>query len=607
MTMMRSMLVTIICSLLTGCISAEELKLTASVSPTVMRVGDQFNLTFTSDQEVSELELPPIDNIDVLGGPRQGHSQSVYSVNGKITTSSTYQYTYFLRALKEGKFTIPAISAKIKSKLIHSNPVNIEVLAANSQPARTNQGGPAAGAVHNGSVSDKDLFVSLQLDKKEVYLGEQITATVKIYTKVNLSGVDQNFKGPDFTGFFTEPMNVPQLDHLQSEALNGDIYYTGVVRKVMIIPQKTGEIKIQPFTIDVAIRQEVRRRVADPFFDDFDIPDVQETQVKLKSKEISVQVNPLPANAPASFGGAVGTFSFSSSLNKTETHTNEPLTLKLTVSGKGNIKLINEPNPDIPADLEKFDPVINSHLDNALSGSKTFEYLLMPKAPGTFAIPPVEFSYFDLSARQYKTLKSQAFTIHVERGQGDTLLTTTPGAAKEDVKLINRDIRFIKNKPFGLNPDKSFWSDSLWYYSLYVLLLALFVLLTWLRRKSIRNRADIAWVRVRKADRYARKRLNKSAILLKQGETNQFYEELLGALWGYLSDKLNISLSVLSRETASSALIVKSIDEALIEELFRIISESEMARYGQVTGHEGMEKLYHDALSVITILQQKLK
>ncbi len=605
--MKRFLLIITIFSFLQGCLSAQESKLTASVSPSVMRVGDQFNLTFTSDQEVSELEIPPVDNIEIVGGPRQGHSQSVYSVNGKVTSSSTYQYTYFLKALKEGKFSIPSVTAHIKDKPVRSNPVTIEVLAANSQPAKSSQDASEPAQTHDGSVSDKDLFVNLLVDKKEVYLGEQITATVKIYTKVNLSGVDPNFKGPDFTGFFTEPLTVPQLRNLQSESYNGDIYGTGVLRKTIIIPQKTGPIEIKSFDLDVTMRQQVRRRIADPFFDDFDFPDVQEIPVKLRSREVTVQVKSLPDNAPASFGGAVGNFTFSSSLNKTSTRTNEPITLKLTISGRGNIKLINEPQFELPGDLEKFDPVINSRLDNSPSGTKTFEYLIMPKAPGTFTIPSVEFSYFDPSSKKYKIIKSQEFTVTVEKGKGDAAAELAPGITKEDIKLLNQDIRFIRNKPIPLQVNKSFWADSVWYYLSYLLLIVLFVLIARSRRKQIRNKSDVALMRLRKADRYARKRLTKSAELLKQGETNRFYEELLGAVWGYLSDKLNIPLSALSRETARTALQARSTDESLMDGLFKIIDECEVARYGQVSEYQGMEKLYRDTLNVITMLQQKLK
>jgi hypothetical protein len=606
--MIRNTLIFLFIFLLPGCARAEQNSFTASVSPGVMRVGDQFNLTYTSDEEISGLALPDVENIQVLGGPSKGHSQSVYSVNGKITTSSTYQYTYFLRALKEGKYTIPGVAVKMRNKTIKCNAVTIEVLAANSNPATgTGQGNTAGNEPVTGKVSEKSLFVLLTLDKKEVYLGERITATVKIYTKVSLSGINPNFKGPDFTGFFTEPVDIPELRNLQSEAYNGDIYYTGVIRKAVIIPQKSGTLTIKPFDMEVAMRQEVRHKISDdPFFQDFDIPEVQDIPVKLKSHEVTVKVKSLPANAPASFGGAVGDFAFNASLNKTETRTNEPVTLKLTVSGNGNVKLINEPPLDLPSDLEKFDPVINTHGDNA-SQSKTFEYLINPKNPGDFTIPAIEFSYFDPASGQYKSLHSQSFNLHVTRGEGDTMMQVMPGMAKEDIRMINQDIRFIRNKPMDLTTGKSYLADSPLYYLLYLLLLGIFIALIYTRRKFVRERADKAGMRLKKADRYARKRLIGSYQLLRQGETSRFYEELLGAVWGYLSDKLKISMSSLSKETAHEALKAKSVDDSLTDELFQIISESEAARYGMASGSTEMEKLYKDTLRVITSLQQKLK
>jgi hypothetical protein len=586
-------------------IRGQETSLTATASPNVLRVGEQFNLVYTSDEEVSELKLPDIENIELLGGPSQGHSQSVYSVNGKITTSSTYQYTYFLRASKEGKFTINAATAKIKNKAVRSNAITIEVVASGNSTPRSDLGNEPDDS-KSPEIRSEDLYVSLIPDKSEVYLGEQIIATIKIYTKVNLSGIDPNFKGPDFRGFFTEPVETPALRNLQRETIGGDIFYTGVLRKVVIIPQKAGEITIQPFEIDVAVRQELKRRSVDPFFDDFAFPDVQETAVNLKSKAVKIVVKPLPANAPKSFTGAVGSFNFTSSLSKTTAGINEPLTLKYTISGKGNIKLINELNLEVPYDLEKYDPVINTHTNSPLSGTKTFEYMIVPKNAGTFSIPPLAFSYFDPSVNQFKTISSQAFTIEVEKGGGDTLVLDLPGVSKEDVKMLNQDIRFIKDEKFSMKPEY-YLSDSPLFYSLYALLLALFLFMLWIRSRIIRSNADIVGVRIRRADRYARKRLRKSAELIKLGKNNAFYETLLGAIWGYLSDKLNIPVSTLSRDTAKSALHAKGVDDIVIEDLFSIINECEMARYAQAAGNVTMEKLYRHAIDVISALQQKLK
>lgn len=586
--------------------AAQEVTVTASAAPNVLRTGDQFNLTYSANQEITGVELPQMEGVVLLGGPSQGRFQSVSSVNGKVTTNSTYQFTYFMQANREGKLNIPAATVRVKGKSYKTNAVTLEVLAATSQPAKGN-GNAGTNAAQAVAPGDDNVMVRLLTDKKEVYLGEQITATVKIYTKVTLAGVDLTFKGPDFTGFFTEPVEVPQLRNLQREAVNGDIYYSGVLRKMVVMPQKTGQLTIKPFDLQVAVRQEVRRRSVDPFFEDFDFPDIQEVPLKLESKSVTIRVNPLPPGAPESFTGGVGSFSFKASLSKNTAVTQEPLTLKLAVTGRGNIKLINEPRLELPPDFEKYDPVINTNQDNGAGGTKTFEYMLVPRVAGDFTIPAVEFTYFDPVARQYRTLRSEAFTVNVSRGSGDTLMAMAPGMAQEDIRLLNRDIRYIKNKGLNLRTHTTYWADSVGYYLLYAITTVLFVLLLVLIRKRARERADTVGLRLRQADRYARKRLVKSEALLKQGDSNRFYEEMLGAVWGYLSDKLKIPLSSLSSETAQTALKSRNVEDELTGELFRIISECEMARYGQLSGNHAMEKLYRETLDVISKIQQKLR
>jgi hypothetical protein len=586
---------------------AQEVQFTASVSPNVLRIGEQFNLTYTADQELGEINVPEIRDFELLGGPSQGHSQSVFNDNGKITTTSTWQYTYFFRTVKEGKFTIPPASAKIKSKTYKSNPVTVEVIKGSDPSVSQNQDARNENTAQPSNINDNDLYVRLILDKKEAYLGEQVTATIKIYSRVNLFRIDRGFKGPDFTGFFTEPVDVPPLLNLQREAVNGEIYGTGILRKLVIVPQKSGELTIQPFELDVTLRQEVRRRMADPFFDDFTFPEVQEIPVTLKSRPVKLSVRPLPPNAPASFTGAVGNFRLTSSINKTSTSTHDPLTLKLTITGSGNLKLINQVEVNVPYDMEKYDPVINLHMDTPHSGYKTFEYLIMPRIAGQFTIPPAEFTFFDVGSRQYKTLKTQEYLIQVEKGQGDTLMAVVPGLAKEDVKILNQDVRFIKTKPFRLQKINIFIMQSPVYYFLYVLALLIFMAVVWNHNRLIRQNADIAGLRLRKADKYAKKRLKKSSGLLKQGNDAAFYEELLGALWGYLSDKLNIPVAVLSKDSAKATLQKRGVDQEMIDRLFLVTDACELARYARGTGNMAMEELYSEALNVITNLQQKLK
>jgi hypothetical protein len=303
----------------------------------------------------------------------------------------------------------------------------------------------------------------------------------------------------------------------------------------------------------------------------------------------------------------VGNFKMNASINKTATITNDPLTLKLVVSGKGNLKLINEVEVRVPYDMERYDPVINTRLDNPLSGSKTFEYLIMPKVEGIFTIPAVEFTYFDPDNKQYKTVRTQSYQISVGKGQGDTLMAVGSGVTKEDVKMLNRDIRFIKTKPFRIYAIKYFMAQSPWYFLLYALALIIFIAALFVRSRLIRQSADIAGLRLRKADKYARKRLKKSEGLLKQGNDAAFLEELLGALWGYVSDKLNIPMALLSKDSAMTTLQARAVDQEMIERLFKITDACEIARYARGTDDFSRDKLYRDALEIITTLHQKLK
>jgi hypothetical protein len=318
-------------------------------------------------------------------------------------------------------------------------------------------------------------------------------------------------------------------------------------------------------------------------------------------------VKELPSATPASFKGAVGNFKMNAYLNKTNTVTNDPLTLKIAISGRGNLKLINEVAVKVPYDMEQYDPVINTHMDNPQSGSKTFEYMIMPRVEGAFDLEPVEFTYFDPDSRQYKTLKSQSFHVEVAKGQHDTLMVIGSGVTKEDVKMLNQDIHFIKTKSFRLSPAGQYIIMSPWYYLSFLFLLVLFGTIFILREKMIRQNADAAGMRLRKADKYARKRLRKSEALLKQGKDAAFYEELLGAIWGYLSDKLKLPMASLSKDSARSLLVVRAVDEETIGRLFNIIDACEMARYSGMAANYEKSSLYREALTLITLLHHKLK
>jgi len=326
----------------------------------------------------------------------------------------------------------------------------------------------------------------------------------------------------------------------------------------------------------------------------------------LLSKPVKISVKSLPENAPVTFKGAVGKFSIASSLNNTNIKANEPLTYKLTIRGTGNLKLINEIVVNVPDEMEIYDPVINTRFDNALTGSKTFEYMIVPKTAGSFNLPAVAFTFFDVESGQYKTIQTQSYQIHVAKGENDSVFDASSPVNKEDVKLLSRDIQYIKTNSVRLSRKDSFFGCTPLFYFACLMVIFLFVLFLLMRKRLIRQQSDVAGLRLRKADKYARKRLKSCEALLKQGNDSAFYEEMLGAFWDYLSHKLNIPVSALSKESAGIALKNRNINQELIDQLFDVTNICEMARYGHGGGVE-KQQLYRNAIAVITLLHQKLR
>jgi hypothetical protein len=589
---------------LSAVIHAQDVPFIATAEPNVLRVGEQFTINYESNQKIGDIELPAFNDFQYLGGPSVGQSTQIESTSGKTYSKTTYTYTYYFRAVKEGKFTIAPATARIKNKSIQSNALTIEIVGSGSSGASAQGQQVQGNANPSGNASD-DVFVKLTLNKNEAYIGEQIVATVKIFTKLQISGIDQRYKGPDFTGFFTEPIEIPPLRNLERENVNGDIFYTGILQKVLLIPQKTGELIIPPFELDISIRQQVKRKPTN-FFDEFFEPSVQDIPMKLKSNRMVVKSKSLPAEKPVTFTGAVGSFTLQTSVDKTKVSTNDAVNYKIAVRGTGNYKIVDEPVLNFPPDIEKYDPVIKTSPESPMAGTKTFEYLLIPHYPGEFTVPPIEFTYFDLKSKQFKTIRSSSHTILVERGEGDTLLPVISGMAKEDVKLLRSDIQYIKLKTWKPAFQGSTLVKDLRFYLLYLILTLVSGFVLWLKRNHIRRTRDIVLVKNRKANKYARKRLKKAAGMIHTENKNAFYDELLRALWLYLSDKLNIPMADLSKESASVALAAHPVKEETMNKMFEIISACELVRYAPASEAVNAGQLLDDAVKLIVRLQQEL-
>lgn len=594
---------------------ADDVTFTAN-APKAVEVGEQFRLQFVLNAKGSNFSEPDITDFQVLSGPNTSSSSSIQWVNGTMSQSVTNTYTFILLAEKEGTFTIPSATIKSGGKTYQSNQISIEVVAGsgrNANAGQSHQQGSSQGgnsepaAVNNSDLSGDDLFVAITVDKKKLYQGQYLVATVKLYTKKDVAGFE-DVKFPPFTGFWSSDLESPQQVMLERENVNGQIYNTGLLKKVLLMPQRSGELTIDPMEIVVLTRTRVRSN--NPF-DDFFGGSYRTVQNKLSSKPVKINVEPMPAGKPADFSGGVGSFTMSASVDKNEVKANEAVTLKVKISGAGNLKFINNLKIDFPPDLDVYDPKTTQNIKtdaSGMSGSVTFDYLFIPRYAGSYRIAPVSFSYFDTKTKSYKTLKSEDFTIQVEKGNGeaDASSGVVQALTKEDVRLIGKDIRYIKPVQ-KLERKSGMLYGTTAFYCGYAIPLLIFIAVILFRLAQIKQNANQAAVKNRKANKVSKKRLRQASKYMKQGQESQFYDELLKAVWGYLSDKLSIPVANLSKDNVSDILASHSVDSQLVGELMDLLNSCEFARYAPTAVSGGMDEIFSKADKIISKLDQKVK
>jgi len=604
----------VVCVLLLGAAFntfAQDIQFTAN-APKVVEVGEQFQVQFSVNAKASNFIAPELKDFNLLMGPSTSQQSYVsYDNSGKVSQVFTLSYVYVFEAVKAGKFMVGPAEVTVGGKKYKSNGFTIEVIqgaggrSSGSQQQQQQQQ-PSSSSQDEQVTGSDEVFIRLLVDRKNVYQGEYLTATVKLYTKLQVSSVGNI--SPSLSGFFTQDIDIPQPS-LVKENVNGQIYYTATLKKIILIPQRSGSLKIDPLSVECVVQRAVKSR-SRGFFDDFFGPDVQEQKVMLKTLPVAIQVKPLPSNKPESFKGAVGKFSFNATMDKSSVKANDAITLKLNVNGTGNIKLIESPKVTFPTDFDTYDPKISQSTapkSGDISGSKTFEYLMIPRNPGTYKIPAINFSYFDPATGQYKTTSSQEFDINVAKGDDVQSATVVTGLSKEDVKFLGKDILFIKTGNFNLVRVGQHFFGSIGFYMIYILgLLAFIGIIVW-RRTMIRQNANAALMRNRKADKFAAKRLKQSKIHMLANEKEKFYEELLKAIWGYLSDKFNIPLADLSRDTSIELLQGRNVDKETVDQFIELVDNCEFARYAPGATSDSIQQDYQKTIALITKLQQKLK
>ena len=580
-------------------------------APSQVAVGEQFRLTYTiNTQDVRGFRAGNIpEELEVLMGPSTSTQSSFQMVNGHTSSTSSVTYTYIVVATKNGTFTIPPAHATVDGKTVTSNEIRIKVSGQAQQGGRQ-QGGRQSGGGNGelrpagSAITSGDLFIKVSASKQHVREQEPILLTYKVYTLVGLTQLSG--KMPDLKSFYTREVPLPQEKSFKIETLNGRQYRTVTWQQYVMFPQATGKLEIPSITYDGIVA--MQNRNIDPFEAFFNGGSGYiEVKKQIKAPSITIQVDPLPQR-PANFSGGVGSFDISATLDKAEVKANDPINLRVVVSGVGNMKLLKQPVVKMPKDFDSYDAKVTDKTKltvNGLEGSIVYDFLAVPRHQGTYEIPAIEYTYFDTKSNSYKTVRTESYTLKVAKGDGQTTVASFDG--QEDVKQLGSDIRYIhtgNTDQHGVN-DFFFGSTTYW-VSLAVLVIVFLSLFIIFRRRAIEN-ANIVKQRAGKANKVAVKRLKKAAKLMKAGKDGEFYDEVMRALWGYVGDKLNMPVDQLSRDNISQQLSAYNVSDETIAQFIGALDECEFARYapGDATGN--MNKVYDAAITAITQIANTMK
>lgn len=590
-------------------------------APDVVAVNEQFNVTFIIEGEKSpsDFQWSSGDDFQLVWGPQKGSSSSIQIINGKRSSSHQTTFTYILIPKATGTFQLPVATALLSGDRISSTQASIQVVSDGASSSRSSgqnggksSGGGQTSSTGSGEISSNDLFMRLSLSRTEVVIGEPITATLKIYQRANVVGFE-NAKFPTFNGFWSQETYVPNNIEFKRESLDDKIYNTAVLRTYVLIPQQSGAITIDPAELVCLVNIRTAPSTSNSLFDSFFQDEYRTIRKRVTTPAVKVKVNPLPAGQPASFGGGVGNFGISARLTTDNLKTHDAASLIITVSGRGNVALLEEPKVNFPPDFEVYDTKTTENTDKSnggTSGSKSFEYPFIPRSHGDFTIDPVEYSYYDVNAGKYVTLRTEPLHVKVAKGKGGDstpVTTVNSGVERKDVKSFADDIRFIFTGKPGLSGSGSFFVGSVFFWILLALMIlgATSVYLAF--RKVAAMRADVAGTKNRRATKMAQKRLKLAGEYLDKNLYTAFYEELHKALIGFVSDKLNMDMSEISKDNIASALTEGGVSEEQTKAFTDLLDACEFARYSPDGGNEAMRSHYDAALKVISSIDSGLK
>ncbi len=622
-----SLLLFIVCVAPMTLRAQDDPQLTVSAKKQVM-VGERFQVVFEANAEGKHFTAPSFEGFNVLGGPFTSTSSSVQIVNGSVSRTTKNTYTFALQAAQEGSFRIGSASLTVKGNKVTSEPFEIKVIPDDGSNASSSGYSSGGGNSSQGrssqntndpQVRGKDLFLKVIPSKRSAYVGEQIVLNYRLYTKVPVSSLSVE-KAPSYAGFWTKDITDNNGGSLRQsyETVNGVEYTTAEIQKVIVVPQRAGSLNLDPMTIECVAQirtQNNSRQSNDPFDIFFNDPffnrNITNVRKELSCSNLTIDVKNLPDNGkPASFAGAVGNYNFKSDIDKTQLRTNEAFTLTLTVSGTGNIELLQMPEPTFPPDFEVYDPKITTSTSNGvngMSGTKKAEYLVIPRRAGNFDLASIAFSYFNPSNGTYTTLQSDAYSIQVEKGAGGEGGEGSIYASnQEGIKYLGSDIRHIMTGDPRLKPVHSAFFATIPYFIILLAMLLVFIILLAVSKKREELKQDNAANRNRKADKVARGRLKNANQYLNTKDQDKFYVEMSQALWGYIADKLGIERFKLSMDTVSEAMRGKNVPDDLTQQFVDTLNSCEFARFAPGNAEEKMDDLYRRGIEVITKAEKVL-
>lgn len=584
----------------------------------IVKVGERFQVIYEVNQEAGNFQPPDFGSLQVLTGPGTSSNSSIQYVNGKMTQNYSMTYTYVVQAVKGGDVVIGPATVTVGRTKVRSNSIKIQVVtgasAQQGNTAKKNTKQPS----ETGILQDDDVYIKAIVSNTSPTIGQQVILTYKIYTKVPVSNLMVK-KLSSFQGFWSKSLMDDNRQYQQkTEIINGEEYIVAEISKFAVFPQKTGKLTIEPTEMECTVQMKVqnkRRRSYDPFEDFFNDPffnrNVKNINTILKSNTVTLNVKPLPQQGkPESFSGAVGDFRLSSRIDRTSLKANDALTLTLTISGKGNLELINLPDVLFPVDFESFDPKVTSNIKtngSGISGKKKFEYLAIPRNAGDFEIPPVTFSYFNPADKSYHSISSEKYEIHVAKGEITSNGISYSSSAQEDIRFIGKDIRHIKTLPFNFRQQGEFMFLSHMFFMLLILPVVIMIILTIVITQLKKRKSDIGSMKNRKANKIAKSRLKTAEKFKNTGDDKSYYDEIAQALWGYIADKFSLKQSELSIETVVDMLKEKGVEDVVTESFISTLNNIEFARFAPGDPSGKMETIYKESVVAITLAEKALK